>query len=95
MRRQQGGCLGAGQGACRSFAEVSYALLCAGRALCNGRDRKKQPKFKNPTNQWVVRSSPAGRARIQGSIPDTWVTVYTGGDMGNTFAAKPDAFNLY
>ena len=43
-----------------------------GDALCNGRDRKKQLKFKNlgveylATNQGVVGSSPAGRARIQG-----------------------------
>jgi hypothetical protein len=40
-----------------------------GHALCNGRDRKKQSKFKNldveylATNQGVVGSSPAGRAR--------------------------------
>src|SRR6266496_3806006 len=38
-------------------------------------------------NPQVPGSSPGRRANIQWSIPDTWVTVYTG-DMGNTFAAN-------
>src|SRR5712691_9807419 len=38
-------------------------------------------------NPQVPGSSPGRGANIQWSIPDTWVTVYTG-DIGNTFAAK-------
>jgi hypothetical protein len=54
-----------------------------GHAVCNGRDRKKQPKFKNlgaeylTTNQGVVGSTPAGRAKFQMYGPETWVTVRT------------------
>ena len=39
------------------------------------------------SNQVVGVSSPSGRAIVSRSIPDTWVTVYTG-DIGNTFAWK-------
>lgn len=35
----------------------------------------------------VTGSNPVGIASISGSIPDTWVTVYSG-DMGNPFGPK-------
>src|ERR1700726_1419427 len=57
----------------KSLPEFCRSQLCTvvhGHAVCNGRDRKKQLKFKNlgveyPTNQGVVGSSPAGRAKNQ------------------------------
>ena len=39
------------------------------------------------TNLGVRGSNLSERAKTTGSIPDTWVTVYSG-DMGNTFGPK-------
>jgi hypothetical protein len=44
------------------------------------------------TNQEVAGSSPAGRAKSSWSIPDAWVTVHSGGDIGNTFG--PNGFSI-
>jgi hypothetical protein len=50
------------------FCRSQLCTVVHGRAVCNGRDRKKQLKFTNlgvdylATNQGVVGSSPAGRA---------------------------------
>jgi hypothetical protein len=35
----------------------------------------------------VTGSNPVGRATVDGSVPDTWVTVYSG-DMGNTLVVS-------
>jgi hypothetical protein len=57
------------QNRCRSFAEVSYALLCTVMQFATDVTAKKQRKFKDlvlpepATNQGVVGSSPAGRAK--------------------------------
>src|ERR1700674_4232283 len=59
------------QNPCRTFAEVSYALLCTVMQFATDVTAKKQRKFKDlvpsepATNQGVVGSSPAGRANIQ------------------------------
>src|ERR1700676_664210 len=58
------------QNPCRTFAEVSYALLCTVMHFATDVTAKKQRKFKNlgveylATNQGVVGSSPAGRAKF-------------------------------
>jgi len=61
------------RGTTKSVPDFCRSQLCTvvhGHAVCNGRDRKKQPKFKNlgveylATNQGVVGSSPAGRAKF-------------------------------
>ena len=39
------------------------------------------------SNLGVGGSNPSERAKSSRSVPDTWVTVYSG-DMGNTFAPK-------
>jgi hypothetical protein len=58
------------QNPCRTFAEVSNALLCTVMHFATDVTAKKQCKFKDlvpqnlATNQGVVGSSPAGRARI-------------------------------
>ena len=52
------------------FCRTQLCTVVHGHAVCNGRDRKKQPIFKNlgveylATNQGVVGSSPAGRAKF-------------------------------
>jgi hypothetical protein len=38
-------------------------------------------------NPAIAGSNPAGSTSTRGSVPDTWVTVYSG-DMGNTFGPK-------
>jgi hypothetical protein len=56
----------------KSLPDFCRSELCTvvhGRAVCNGRDRKKQLKFKNLGADYepgVVGSSPTGRAKFQG-----------------------------
>ena len=60
------------------FCRSELCIVLHGHAVCNGRDRKKQHKFNGldagcrATNQGVVGSNSAGRAKIQGCLPDTW-----------------------
>ena len=60
--------MASGAGRLPDFCRSQLCTVVHGRAVCNGRDRKKQLKFKNlgvdylATNQGVVGSSPAGRA---------------------------------
>jgi hypothetical protein len=62
---------------CRTFAEVSYALCCSVMQFATGVTAKKQRDFNNlrrrnlSTNQGVVGSNPAGRARIAKACRET------------------------
>jgi hypothetical protein len=68
-----------------------------GHAVCNGRDRKKQLKFKNlgveylATNQGVVGSSPAGRAKQSKGCSDAGLFHTARGSTGVARERKTDA----
>src|ERR1700680_1640766 len=80
----------------KSLPEFCRSQLCTvvhGHAVCNGRDRKKQRKFKNlgaeSANQGVVGSSPAGRAKFQGLGSENQVLLQAVGPLWDLLSTGP------